>query len=282
MDKLITCELAKMEGLDNYTYEEQQIILQSANRRKEMMQHDQIVQEKHFRIRNNTIQQYFFRMSNGNKRNFIMKLMETITLTNITQILYVMCWDRAKVSIYGLADPETNFIYDKLLFDHDRMLDEKVLAETMKNDITWFVTLEGHFQVLLITDLMRMSSGFVKRRLYPPIFLLFHKKLAALREKQWIVPIEVNIDNTHVPVTKDNVLDGIDEYDPKHPASIEVEKHRKKWADMISKYRAEVEGSSESKRRKARERGRALTKQRVKKLQICPMVKIPMRLIWTS
>ncbi|XP_074035978.1 uncharacterized protein [Leptinotarsa decemlineata] len=235
-----------MQNINNYTIEEEQQIVRSATRRKELKRHDQIIKEKHFRIRNNSIQNYFIRMSCENKEWFVLRLMGNISLAGVLQILHVMSWSHTKMAVYNVADPETNFIYDKLILDHNRMLDEKVLAETMDNDIAWFATLEEYFQVSLVTDLIRMSSGIVKRKLCLPIFRLYHRKLAQHRRSQWKTGTDEKWDTQSSATQGIMISEDEDEYDPKHPASVEVEKQRKKWAEMIAKYRAEVEVSNKT------------------------------------
>ncbi|CAH1115993.1 unnamed protein product [Phaedon cochleariae] len=232
-----------MEEIENYTFEEEARIVQSATKRKQEKREHHKLKEKQFLIRSNSIQQYFIRLSSGHKKTFILRLMRQIrSLTSVLEILHVMSLGHAKITIYADIDPETTFIHDKLVLDHDRMLDQKVLKETMDTDTAWFASLDDSYQITLVTNLIRLSAGVVKRKLYLAIFHIYYLKLKQFRQSQQEFAIkqfsnsELQAANLLTPEDEDE-----SEYDPKHPATLEVEKQRKKWDDMISKYRSEVE-----------------------------------------
>lgn len=49
-----------------------------------------------------------------------------------------------------IFSPTSNVNYDKLFPDHDRMLDQKTLQETIEQDVKWFATLDELCQISII------------------------------------------------------------------------------------------------------------------------------------
>ncbi|XP_056631493.1 uncharacterized protein LOC130441733 [Diorhabda sublineata] len=166
-----------------------------------------------------------------------------------------MSLGHAKMDVYSIVDPETNFVYDKLILDHNRMLGEKTLEETIENDLEWFETLDDYQQINLTLGLIRISGGNVKRNLYIPLYRIYIKSICELHCKQFPKSGKSTVVLEEPPQENSQI------YDPKHPDTIEVEKQRKKWFDLIQKYKQEVMQETSKKKNKDKKK----TKEKKKK-----------------
>lgn len=84
------------------------------------------------------------------------------------------------------------------------------------------------------TDLLRIAGGGVQKKMYLPILRSFHEKLKHYRQSQIVQLPAVNV------VTLVTYSEDVKSYDPKHPKSIEVEKQRRRWDEIMTKYELEV------------------------------------------
>ncbi|VEN39127.1 unnamed protein product, partial [Callosobruchus maculatus] len=217
-------------------------IVQSANQRKEELIHKKLMKEKYFETRYATIQRYFLHLSCISKKKFLIELLEKLrSLNSILQILHVITIRSLKITSYSYVDPNSDFVVDNLVWDHDRMLDQEVLEKQIENDVEWFTTLSDDHQVTVIIGLLRLSGGSVKRSVSLPIWRRYYQ----LKKD---IMFLFDSDTTTLTATGelccnikrfDRYVEGV-MFDPTHPASIEVEKQRKIWQDMIERYKRDV------------------------------------------
>lgn len=222
-----------MQVVDDYTLEEENLIVQSALEKREQklkLFHDKL---HYFQIRSDIIQSYFIRLSAPRAVQFFLQLVDHIKgVSVIFQILQLMFTGKIKLEIYSNLDSSPDFIFDKVFASHNRMLDEKTLSETMENDTKWFAKLDGHMQINIIVDLFRAAGGGIRAKLYMPVAISLHNKLRSFRKKSQISTLST------VKLLK--YSDDVEKYDPNHPSSIEVDKQRKRWDAIIAKYENEV------------------------------------------
>ncbi|XP_072398569.1 uncharacterized protein [Diabrotica undecimpunctata] len=225
-----------MEAITAYTYQEQQLVIKTALRKQAEKKKNDAILEHHFNLRTHSIEGYFIRLSADSKKQYILQLLENLkSPLSLYQIFSVLSLGHAKMDFYSVVDPETNFVHEKLGLDHDRMLDKKTLKEALATDLEWFATLDEHEQMNFTLHLIRIAGGSSKGSLYMPLYNIYRKTLSNFVQthtssKKSVICYEDDDDDDYIKP----------EYDPKHPASIEVEKQRKKWAELLTKYKNEV------------------------------------------
>ncbi|XP_028145739.1 uncharacterized protein LOC114339310 [Diabrotica virgifera virgifera] len=224
-----------MEAITAYTYQEQQLVIKSAIRKQADKKKHEAILENHFNLRTNSIEGYFIRLSADSKKQYILQLLENLkSHLSLYQIFSVLSLGHAKMDFYSIVDPETNFVHEKLGLDHDRMLDKKTLKEAIATDLEWFATLDEHEQMNFTLHLIRIAGGSGKGSLYMPLYKIYKKTLGDFVKthtysKKSVIDDDSDDDDLILP-----------EYDPKDPSSVEVEKQRKKWTELLNKYKGEV------------------------------------------
>lgn len=219
----------------NYTIEEENLIVQTATEKRIELQKRNENKEKFFQMRSNVIQNYFIRLSTSDVVKFMLKLLDNIKgLTTIMQIIQVMFIGRVKMDLYTSADPTTTFKYDRVFFGHNRMLDARALSKTIETDVNWFTTLDESNQIKLFVDLFRIGGGGIQKKLYLSILRCFTEKLNLYRKSHYEILPSVQ------SVKLLQYSEDTETYDTRNPATIEVEKQRKRWDDVLAKYESEV------------------------------------------
>lgn len=215
-----------MEIITHYTAEEEQLVIQSALKKKEQTILENRRANKHFNLRNKSIQQYFQRLSGFNKKKCILEFVDKLrNPANTFQILSNMSLSRIKMDSYSIVDPKTDNYHQKLTWDHDRMLDKDTIFETMDNDAEWFGKLDDDKQFKLVMGLIKLCSCAVKRTLYMPLYRIYSASITTFMKSHFVGRSALDaIKELHIDPLEDDP-----EFDPKHPSSIEVCKQRKKW-----------------------------------------------------
>nr|CAH7768308.1 unnamed protein product [Callosobruchus chinensis] len=227
------------KDIEDFFAEEDEII-QSAVQRKEKFVHDQHTKELYFLTRNTALQNYYIRLSWENKKSFFVSLLGKIRgLDTILRILHVMAVRALKCIAYEFVDPNTGCVQAKLFLDHNRMLDEEVLKKTMEDDIDWFTTLDDESQITVIQGLLRLTAGVAKRAMYIPIWRRYFELLKEMKLLLAGESVTMTEQGEYICYSKKAVSEGV-EFDPTHPADIEVQRLRKEWDNMIDKYKKDV------------------------------------------
>nr|CAI5869670.1 unnamed protein product [Callosobruchus analis] len=221
-------------------FAEESTIIQAALERKEQFERDQRAKELYFLTRNEAIQSYYIRLSWENKKRFVISFLGKIRgLDAILRILHVMAVRALKCIGYDFVDPNTECQQARVFLDHNRMLDEKVLNETIEDDTDWFTTLSDEHQITVVLGLLRLTAGVAKRSMYIPIWKRYFELVKEMRVMLECASVTMTEQGEYICYSKTAVSEGV-EFDPTHPADIEVQRQRKEWDDMIANYKKDV------------------------------------------
>ncbi|CAG9855756.1 unnamed protein product [Phyllotreta striolata] len=225
--------------MDRYISEEKALIREAIEEKKRFALL-KLEKARHFKQRCLSIQEYFRRLACYNKIPCIMEFVGRLKSPTIKfQVVSSLPLQQCKIECYWAVDPRTEDPYQKMIWDHDRTFDETTLIETLRNDLQWFDGISDDHQYHLMMQLLSLCSSSVRRMLYPRFRKELREnwtKLMAYREERMSVfeTKEMALDSVYVDHTEEV------EYDPKHPATIELMKQRKKWADTMNDYKKEV------------------------------------------
>ncbi|CAH1955294.1 unnamed protein product [Acanthoscelides obtectus] len=225
-------------------FAEEETIVQSAVARKEMHTQYQKAKVKYFETRNAALQGYYLRLSWESKKKFLVNLLSKLRgLNTILHILHLMAVRALKVVTYDFVDPNTEAIQDKLLLDHNRMLDPDVLKQTIDDDIEWFTTLTEEAQVTVFLGLLRLTGGAAKRAMYIPVWRRYFQLVKEMNLLMACDKTTVTDGGDYICYIK--VAFDEDEFDANRPADVEVRRLRMEWEQMIEAYKRDVNKTTE-------------------------------------
>ncbi|XP_018332560.1 uncharacterized protein LOC108742049 isoform X2 [Agrilus planipennis] len=225
---------------------------------------------KHVELTNQfiTIQTWFLRCAWHEKYNFILKLLNFVELSTSLQLLINILLDaQDKAAVYGECCITTDFVYDKVIADHNRSLEEKTLNEEIQSALHWFDELTSSKQISVLLTLVRMSGGTMARRLYQVVVNLHKDKQCKRYEKNSQLNIIKDLSDPHklsIVVNSSEVQQNRkilktdrrkvfysdkvesegqenDIHDPEDPLYVEVEKRRKVWKEIIGRYKTQLD-----------------------------------------
>ncbi|XP_063825468.1 uncharacterized protein LOC135075026 [Ostrinia nubilalis] len=104
---------------------------------------------------------WFARISWSNKKRYLLALLDDVRSAWTLSLLLKSMWNcRPKDAVLSASEPEVWSSYDQVPTDHNRTAQPvPTLAQVMKNDRIWFLSLEPDLQALLLSELLTVAGG---------------------------------------------------------------------------------------------------------------------------
>ncbi|CAH1376589.1 unnamed protein product [Tenebrio molitor] len=188
-------------------------------------------------IRGNSLLNYFLRMSWVHKVEFLTKLIKRCrTIGTLSLLLNTLYSVTGKIVFYCKSTTRTPINYDKILNDHDRMLDFEVLQENIHSDLLWFETIDDKEQAAYVITLLRISGGAIISKLYKRILKLYTERV---HELALLASASKEANNSEEEEQQSKPFEyPHDPDDPKHQKCLKLEKL---WNETMVHFRKEVE-----------------------------------------
>ncbi|KAG6463084.1 uncharacterized protein LOC115452129 isoform X2 [Manduca sexta] len=104
---------------------------------------------------------WFVRISWANKKRYVLALLEDVRSAWALSLLLKSLWNcRPKDAVMSVSEQNVWSSYDQVPIDHNRTaLPITTLAQVMKSDRVWFLTLDPETQALVLSELLTISGG---------------------------------------------------------------------------------------------------------------------------
>ncbi|KAM3959175.1 uncharacterized protein ACR2FA_006709 [Aphomia sociella] len=104
---------------------------------------------------------WFARISWANKKRYVLALLEDVRSAWALSLLLKSIWNcRPKDAVQSVSEHKVWSIYDQVPMDHNRTAQPvPTLAQVMKCDRVWFLTLEPQSQAIVLAELLAVSGG---------------------------------------------------------------------------------------------------------------------------
>ncbi|XP_044253463.1 uncharacterized protein LOC123004327 [Tribolium madens] len=197
-------------------------------------------------IHGNTILTYYLRMSWQRKLSFFDELIKRIkSLATMKLAISTLQSLLGKLTAYCKSTTATPMNYDKVLYDHDRMLDKDILEENIALDLEWFESIEDQEQVAYLIAFLSISGQALMW-----IFIANLQSELAHRLKTQVKKEEEKEEKKDSEGLQTHDLD-----DPKHQKCLQLEKI---WVESMGKFRKKVytEKEPQKKSKKTKKKGK--------------------------
>ncbi|XP_062529423.1 uncharacterized protein LOC105842472 isoform X2 [Bombyx mori] len=131
---------------------------------------------------------WFERLSWTSKKRYVLALLEDVRSAWTLSLLLKSIWNcRTKDSVMSISEKNVLSCYDQVPMDHNRTaIPVSTLAQAMKNNRVWFLSLEKEAQAIVLMELLIASGGpimwTVLRRAQTLYDIYQHQKLKDLEE----------------------------------------------------------------------------------------------------
>ncbi|KAJ0177355.1 hypothetical protein K1T71_007364 [Dendrolimus kikuchii] len=104
---------------------------------------------------------WFARISGANKKRYMLALLEDVRSAWTLSLLLKSLWNcRPKDAVMSVCERHPWSSYDQVPMDHNRTaLPLPTLAQVMRNDRVWFLTLEPESQAIVLSELLTIAGG---------------------------------------------------------------------------------------------------------------------------
>ncbi|CAB3224385.1 unnamed protein product [Arctia plantaginis] len=105
---------------------------------------------------------WFARISFANKKRYLLALLQDVRSAWALSLLLKSLWNcRLKDAVMSVSEPgHCLSSFDQVPMDHNRTaLPVATLAQVMKNDRTWFLSLDPESQALVLSELLTVAGG---------------------------------------------------------------------------------------------------------------------------
>ncbi|XP_022831065.1 uncharacterized protein LOC111359695 [Spodoptera litura] len=104
---------------------------------------------------------WFARISYSNKKRYLLALLHDMRSAWALSLLLKSMWNcRPKDAVLSTSERNVYTSYDQVPMDHNRTaLPGPTLAQVMKNDRIWFLSLDPESQALVLSELMTVAGG---------------------------------------------------------------------------------------------------------------------------
>ncbi|XP_049817858.1 uncharacterized protein LOC109608747 isoform X4 [Aethina tumida] len=184
-----------------------------------------------------TMENYYIRLSSYNKVQFltrlIKKMVNNVSISDLVGTIYAMA---SKLAQYLKVSPQTNYIYDKILNDHNRSIEPTVNQMAIMNDVVWFTELKSTEQFKLMLSLLEVSGPATVRYIYPLLVkqqVLTHD-IDTTREEDKS-PFSKQYPNVDAVLEKENKI-----FHDSTPENAKVIEFRSNWKIMMADYKKKV------------------------------------------
>ncbi|KAL1501396.1 hypothetical protein ABEB36_006720 [Hypothenemus hampei] len=185
----------------------------------------------------------FLRLSWYQKKRFLLSIIKNIKNVNIlVRFIGYLGPLYGKMACYSQVSANCKRPSEQIVVDHNRSLEWDCLKSTLCVHFQWLTSLPPYRQILLILALLQLAGGSMVRKIYLPVINHCNKQLMAEETANRMGHnTEVESVERVILVNEDNV-----KYPKDHPCTVEVEKLKKKWDDLIKKYRQDIIGEGQS------------------------------------
>nr|XP_049699939.1 uncharacterized protein LOC110377256 isoform X1 [Helicoverpa armigera] len=104
---------------------------------------------------------WFARISYANKKRYLLALLQDVRSAWALSLLLKSMWNcRPKDAVMSISEQNVFSSYDQVPMDHNRTaLPVHTLAQVMKNDRLWFLSLDPESQALVLSELLTVAGG---------------------------------------------------------------------------------------------------------------------------